>query len=70
MISAVRFMHSKIGLELDEALRMASLYPAQAMGMADRHGRLGKGSAADIVHLGDDLAVRSVWIGGARVFQA
>ena len=51
MISAVRFMHRTIGLDLGEALRMASLYPAEAMGVADRHGRLGKGSAADIVQL-------------------
>src|SRR5262245_3650380 len=70
MISAVRFMHRTIGLELDEALRMAALYPAQAMGVTDRHGRLGKGTAANIVHLSDELAVRSVWIGGERVYGA
>ena len=66
MISAVRFMHRTVGLELGEALRMASLYPAEAMGVDRRHGRLGKGTAADIVHLSDDLAVRSVWIGGEQ----
>ena len=70
MISAVRFMHEKIGIELGEALRMASLYPAEAMGVDSRHGRLGKGTAADIIHLSGDLAVRSVWIGGEKVFAA
>jgi N-acetylglucosamine-6-phosphate deacetylase len=70
MISAVRFMHEKIGIALGEALRMASLYPAEAMGVDRRHGRLGKGTAADIIHLSDDLAVRSVWIGGNKVFAA
>jgi N-acetylglucosamine-6-phosphate deacetylase len=70
MISAVRFMHRTIGLELGEALRMASLYPAEAMGVSARHGRLGQGTAADIVHLTHDLDVRSVWIGGERVFRA
>ena len=69
MISAVRFMHRTIGLELGEALRMASLYPAEAMGVDRRHGRLGKGTAADFIHLSGDLAVRSVWIGGDKVFQ-
>jgi len=69
MISAVRFMHDKIGLELDEALRMASTYPAEAMGVADRHGRLGKGMAADFVQLSDELSVQSVWIGGERAFR-
>ncbi|MEQ1956357.1 N-acetylglucosamine-6-phosphate deacetylase [Mesorhizobium sp. CN2-181] len=69
MISAVRFMHRKIGLELGEALRMASLYPADAMGFS-RHGRLRAGSRADIVALSDDLDVRGVWIGGDQAFSA
>jgi N-acetylglucosamine-6-phosphate deacetylase len=70
MISAVRFMHEVIGLGVEEALRMASLYPAQAVNMADRYGRLGKGSRADIVHLSDGLDMRGVWIGGDKVFAA
>lgn len=68
MISAVRFVHEKIGVGLDEALRMASLYPARAMGVDHRHGRLGKGSAANFVHLSSDLDVRGVWIDGQKVF--
>jgi N-acetylglucosamine-6-phosphate deacetylase len=70
MISAVRFMHAKIGIDLGEALRMASLYPAEAMGVDRRHGRLGRGTAADFIHLSDDLAIRAVWIGGDKVFGA
>lgn len=70
MISAVRFMHETIGLELDEALRMASLYPAEAVGQDGRLGRLMMGSAANIVHLSDTLDVRGVWIDGAQVFSA
>jgi N-acetylglucosamine-6-phosphate deacetylase len=69
MISAVRFMREKIGLPLEEALRMASLYPARAMGVEDRHGRLAKGTAANLVHLSDALAVRGVWIDGQKVFS-
>ena len=70
MISAVRFMHRTIGLDLSEALRMASLYPAQAIGQAHRLGRFAKGTAADIVALSDDLDVTGVWIGGEKVFGA
>ena len=70
MISAVRFMHGEIGLELSEALRMAALYPARAVGQAHRLGWLGPGSAADIVALSDGPEVGSVWIGGRRVFAA
>jgi N-acetylglucosamine-6-phosphate deacetylase len=68
MIAAVRFMHSRVGLPLEEALRMASTYPAAALGVAERRGRLGAGSMADFVHLSADLEVKGTWIGGARVF--
>lgn len=70
MISAVRFMHRVVGLGLDEALRMASLYPAQAIGQSHRLGRFANGTAANIVSLSDDLDIKSVWIDGAKVFVA
>jgi N-acetylglucosamine-6-phosphate deacetylase len=70
MISAVRFVHGVLGLDLGEALRMASLYPAEAVGQAHRLGRLAKGSAADIVALSVGLDVESVWIAGQPVFRA
>jgi N-acetylglucosamine-6-phosphate deacetylase len=70
MISAVRFIHETIGLELGEALRMASLYPAQAVHQSHRMGRLAKGLAANLVHLSETLAVRGVWIDGRQVFAA
>jgi N-acetylglucosamine-6-phosphate deacetylase len=64
MISAVRFMHREMGLSLDEALRMASLYPAQAIGKADVLGHFRKGSAASMVHLTDALDIACVWTDG------
>jgi N-acetylglucosamine-6-phosphate deacetylase len=70
MIEAIAYMHRTIGLPLGEALRMAALYPAQAMGIEARHGRLGQGAAADIVHLSDDLAVRASWIAGEVGYRA
>ncbi|MBZ9803602.1 N-acetylglucosamine-6-phosphate deacetylase [Mesorhizobium sp. ES1-6] len=70
MISAIRFMHRTVGIELSEALRMASLYPAQAIGQSHRLGRFANGTAADIVALSDDLGIGSVWIGGDKVFEA
>ncbi|MDN2566619.1 N-acetylglucosamine-6-phosphate deacetylase [Aquibium sp. A9E412] len=67
LLSAVRFMHREVGLALDEALRMAALYPAQAIGLAPRLGRLAPGSAASMVHLSDDLALRAAWVAGRPV---
>jgi N-acetylglucosamine-6-phosphate deacetylase len=68
MISAVRFMHRNIGVDLCEALKMASLYPAEAMGVDARHGRLTRGTRADIVNLSEELDVKNVWIGGEKAF--
>lgn len=68
MISAVRFMHEVVGIDLAEALRMASLYAAEAVGQSHRLGHFAKGTAADIVALSDDLAMKGTWIGGERVF--
>jgi N-acetylglucosamine-6-phosphate deacetylase len=70
MISAVRFMHRAVDVELGEVLRMASLYPAQAIGQHHRMGRLASGCDASFVHLSDDLAVRNVWIKGRHVYAA
>jgi N-acetylglucosamine-6-phosphate deacetylase len=70
MISAVRFMHREIGIDLGEALRMASLYPAQAIDQAGRLGSFAKGTAANIVALSDKLDVSGVWIDGEQVFAA
>ncbi|PYE87663.1 N-acetylglucosamine-6-phosphate deacetylase [Phyllobacterium leguminum] len=68
MISAVRFMHQTIGLPLDEALRMASLYPARSIGLADRLGSLRPGMRTSLLHLDDKLDVKRTVIDGKVVF--
>lgn len=60
MISAVRFMANSVGIGVDEALRMAALYPALCIG-DDTIGHLQTGATANMVHLDDDLAIQSVW---------
>ena len=70
MLSSVRFVHERIGLPLEEALRMASLYPAQAIGASHRRGALKPGLVADFVALTEALDMDSTWIGGNTVFAA
>jgi N-acetylglucosamine-6-phosphate deacetylase len=65
MVSAVRFAVEHLELPLEEALRMASLYPARLVGLDGRYGRIAEGHAADFVELDAMLEVGSVWIGGA-----
>jgi N-acetylglucosamine-6-phosphate deacetylase len=67
MIEAVRFAVFHVGLALEEALRMASLYPAAFLGIADRYGVLAPGSRADIVHLTDSLDIAAVWRSGTTI---
>jgi N-acetylglucosamine-6-phosphate deacetylase len=70
MISSVRFVHDNLGLPLEEALRMASTYPAEAAKLSDRKGALEAGFDADFVVLTDELAMHSTWIGGTCVYRA
>lgn len=69
MIDAVNFMVDTVGLTLDEALRMASLYPATAVGVAETYGHLQRGALASFVHLDDRRAVASTWINGDKVWS-
>ena len=66
MDRAVRFAVEHLHQPLAEALRMASLYPAQFLRLDAARGRIAPGFAADMVHLNDEMSVRTVWIAGAR----
>lgn len=70
MMAAVNFVISRLGLPLDEALRMASLYPAGAMGMAGTHGHLLPNAVASFVHLSEGRKVHATWINGEQVWSA
>ncbi|MEC3877987.1 N-acetylglucosamine-6-phosphate deacetylase [Parapedobacter sp. 10938] len=50
-------------IPLEEALRMATLYPASLIG-ADNLGRITAGATANLVIFDDDYAVRNVFLGG------
>lgn len=70
MIDAVNFMIDRIGFDVGEAIRMASLYPAEAMGIASTHGTLLRGAVGCFVHLSDTREVKATWIDGVEVFRA
>ncbi|SHF01793.1 N-acetylglucosamine 6-phosphate deacetylase [Microbulbifer donghaiensis] len=67
MISAVRNIRDWCGVELPEALRMASRYPAEFLGVAG--GRLEPSVQADLILLDEKLQVAKTWIGGREVFS-
>jgi N-acetylglucosamine-6-phosphate deacetylase len=64
MATAVRNAVSMLGLPLEEAARMASLYPAQFLGIDGALGRIAPGYRADLVLLDEALQVATTWIAG------
>ncbi len=57
MAKGVKNLIDKTGIDLSEALRMASLYPARLLGMSNTLGMIKKGYKADLVFLDDALTV-------------
>ncbi|MBB4349156.1 N-acetylglucosamine-6-phosphate deacetylase [Aliirhizobium cellulosilyticum] len=70
MAACVRLVHETLDLPLEEALRMASAYPADAVQIADKKGSLKPGFDADFVVLDASLHPQRTWIGGVIVYQA
>ncbi|HEY9010786.1 MAG TPA: N-acetylglucosamine-6-phosphate deacetylase [Devosia sp.] len=68
MIGAIAYLVRHVGIALDEALRMASLYPAEALGIQATHGHLRRGARADFAVISDALEMRSTFISGTRAF--
>lgn len=64
MALAVRNAVEQLGLPIEEALRMASLYPAAFLRLDQERGRIAAGYRADLVLLDDRFQAQRVWIGG------
>jgi N-acetylglucosamine-6-phosphate deacetylase len=64
MASAVRNAVAMLGLDLPEAARMASEYPAEFLGLGHELGRIAPGYRANLVLVDDDLKVHKTWIEG------
>ena len=64
MASAVRNAVGLAKIPLEDALRAASLTPAQFLGIENERGAIVPGARADLVALTDELMVAATWIGG------
>jgi N-acetylglucosamine-6-phosphate deacetylase len=69
MATAVENTHLNLKLPLNEALRMASKYPANYINQGDVRGGLEIGKQADFVELDDQFKVKSTWISGQTVYK-
>ena len=67
MAGAVRNTVNTLDVSFSEALRMASLYPAQYLGLDPSKGRLAVGSDADFVVLDDEIFALATYIAGVKL---
>jgi len=71
MITAVNNAVKMLNIPFIDALKMASLYPAQFLGIADCYGQLAVGSNADLTLISTTNSsphVVNTWIGGRAIF--
>lgn len=66
MMQAVANCVRHAGVPLEEALRMASLYPARVIG-ADAYGRIAPGATANLVVFDSQYTVKQVFLEGKRI---
>jgi N-acetylglucosamine-6-phosphate deacetylase len=64
MATTVRNAIALLGLDLPEAARMASRYPAEFLGLGGELGRIAPRYRANLVLVDDQIAVRETWIDG------
>jgi N-acetylglucosamine-6-phosphate deacetylase len=64
MASAVRNAVCSAGIQIEDALRAASLTPASFLGLGRERGRLMPGAFADLVALTEDFHVEAAWAAG------
>jgi N-acetylglucosamine-6-phosphate deacetylase len=69
MIEAVQNSVEHVGIALDEALRMASLYPARAMGVERQLGSIEAGKIANLTVFTRDFKIIKTFVNGDDVLS-
>lgn len=67
MLQAVQNCVSHCDIALNDALNMASLYPAKLMGLSHKLGQLNVGNAANMLLLTPELKLRKVFVDGLHI---
>lgn len=67
LVDAVRYCSEHLQVPVDEAIAMASRYPAEYLGIDDRYGSLRPGRMADLTWFDDAMNVKGLWRAGHRL---
>ena len=66
-IDAVKNAYQKCNIPLNQALAMASRYPAEYLGIENHLGSLKPGYRADLVHFDSNFKVHNAWVSGKQI---
>ena len=66
-IDAIKNAYQKCNIPLESAIAMATLYPAQYLGVSHYIGQLKQGHRADLAHFDSGFKVRNVWLSGKKI---
>ncbi|QCJ71088.1 N-acetylglucosamine-6-phosphate deacetylase [Providencia heimbachae] len=69
MIDAVKNSVEHVGIALDETLRMATLYPARAIGVDATLGSIVPGKIANLTAFNHDFRVLATYVNGEEVYK-
>ena len=69
MDRCVRNVHHLVGYSLLDAVKMASLNPARAMGLADRLGAIHPGKDASLTVIDEDVNIYLTMVKGKVVYN-
>ncbi len=66
-IDAIKNAYQKCSIPLESAISMATIYPAEYLGVSDYIGQLKKGYRADLAHFDSNFHVQNVWLAGKQI---
>ena len=64
LLQSIRYLVNEIGIELADALEMATHTPARFLKVNRQYGRIAPGFKASLLHLDDKLIAQKTWIDG------
>jgi len=66
-IDAIKNAYKKCKIPLESAIAMATLYPAQYLGVSHYIGQLKQGHRANLAHFDSSFKVHNVWLSGKQI---
>ena len=66
-IDAIKNAYQKCNIPIESAISMATLYPAEYIGVSDYLGQLKKGYRANLAHFNSDFQIQNVWVAGKQI---